>query len=63
MKNLMVMLTFLFIWSAQSQILNKEIKDKLDSQIEEYVESNSPGLAVGIVQNNVIFYEKYIGLA
>lgn len=54
--------TFLFLGiNAYSQGLEKPIINKLDSQIEKYIDGVSPGMAVGIVKDGATVFEKYIG--
>ncbi|MBT8395026.1 MAG: beta-lactamase family protein [Flavobacteriaceae bacterium] len=61
MKQIIPILFVLFIIDAQSQDFTAEFNKKLDSQIEKYVEGVSPGMAVGVVKNSEIVYQKYIG--
>lgn len=61
MKQILAIIIFLFTINAQSQDFATEYNDKLDTQIEKYVEGISPGMAVGIVKNSEIVYQKYIG--
>ncbi len=61
MKQLLIFTILLLTTKVQSQSFNQELTNKLDLQIEKYVEGISPGIAVGIVQNGAIVYEKYIG--
>ncbi|MEO1515805.1 MAG: serine hydrolase domain-containing protein [Bacteroidota bacterium] len=46
---------------GQSQNFDAATIDRLDKQIEEYVEGLSPGMAVGMVENGKIVYQNYIG--
>ncbi|WP_083677237.1 serine hydrolase domain-containing protein [Winogradskyella sp. J14-2] len=59
-RTLIFTLLFLGI-NAYSQKLEQPIIDKLDSQIEKYIDGISPGMAVGIVKDGVTVFEKYIG--
>ena len=61
MKQILIFTSFLLTINAQSQDFPEELTDKLDTQIEEYIEGISPGIAVGIVMNSEIVYQKYIG--
>lgn len=61
MKQIVAILFFIFIIDVQSQGFAIEFKDKLDTQIEKYVEGISPGMAVGIVKDSEVVYQKYIG--
>ena len=61
MKQILAIILVLFTIDAQSQDFATEFNDKLDTQIEKYVEGISPGMAVGIVKNSEIVFQKYIG--
>ena len=52
---------FLCALNLQSQILEDLQRKHLDTIIEEYVNGFDPGIAVGIVENNQVTYEKYTG--
>ena len=56
--------SLLYIFTCFSALYAQGIsKDTLDTIINPYVEGISPGIAVGIVQNGTVVYEKYIGYA
>lgn len=61
MKRILLFTILLLTIKAQSQSFDQAIKEKLNLQIEKYVEGVSPGMAVGIVKNGEIVYQKYIG--
>ncbi len=61
MKQSLILTFFLITINAQSQDFPKQLTNKIDTLIEEYIEGVSPGLAVGIVKDNEIVYQKYIG--
>jgi CubicO group peptidase (beta-lactamase class C family) len=61
MKQILIFTFLLTAIKAQSQDFDKVISAKLDTQIEKYVEGISPGMAVGIVKDGEIIYQKYIG--
>ena len=61
MKRILIFTILLISIKVQSQDFEKRIIDSLDNQIEKYVEGISPGIAVGIVKDGKIVYEKYIG--
>lgn len=63
MKQILIFTILFLTIKAQSQDFDKKIIDKLDEHIEQYVEEISPGMAVGIVKDGQIVYEKYIGYA
>jgi CubicO group peptidase (beta-lactamase class C family) len=46
-----------------AQTLNQEQKTQIESYLEHQIIAGAPGLAVGIVQNGEIIFEKYLGLA
>ena len=57
-----LIITFLFLGiNAYSQELENPIIDRIDSQIEKYIDGISPGMAVGIVKDGATVFEKYIG--
>ena len=61
MRLILLIAILVFSLQGKSQDLEPELRDKLDAQIEQYVEGVSPGMAVGIVQEGNIIYQKYIG--
>ena len=63
MKQLLKLALLFLTIKAQAQNFDSALLNKLDNQIEKYVEANAPGIAVGIVNNGVIVYRKYIGYA
>lgn len=46
-----------------SQNFDEIIFEKLDSQLEQYIADESPGIAVGIIKDGETVYEKYLGYA
>lgn len=61
MKQILILTILLLTIKAQSQSFEQETKEKLDLQIEKYIDGISPGMAVGIVKDGNIVYKKYIG--
>lgn len=61
MKQLLILTFILLNIKAQSQDLPEELTNKIDTLIEEYIEGISPGMAVGIIKDQEIVYQKYIG--
>lgn len=61
MKQIVIILFSLFVIDVHSQSFSAEYNDKLNNQIEKYIEGVSPGMAVGIVKNGEIVYQKYTG--
>lgn len=61
MKQLLILTFLLITINAQSQDFPEELTNKIDTLIEEYIEGISPGMAVGIVKDKEIVYQKYIG--
>ncbi|WP_197022125.1 serine hydrolase [Sediminibacter sp. Hel_I_10] len=61
MKQSLIFTILLLSFLANSQNFDQELVNKLDLQIEQYVEGISPGMAVGIVKDGEIVYQKYIG--
>ncbi|MBL7472072.1 serine hydrolase domain-containing protein [Robertkochia sediminum] len=60
-----LLVSYAIIMSAQNnteQINIDHIATKIDSLLSNYNESE-PGVAIGLVQNNQLMYEKYFGLA
>ncbi len=60
MKKTIILFAILFAVSVTAQ---KEKFYKIDSLIQSKVEENHPGVAVGIVQNGIVIYERYRGLS
>ncbi len=56
------MLLFVVI-KAQTQDFDPVLKGKIDDFIEQSIEENDPGIAVGIIQNGQLVYEHYVGYA
>ena len=56
-----VITLFAFIISVLSFAQN-EVK-KIDSIVNSKLAENDPGIAVGIIKDGIIVYEKYLGLA
>jgi len=61
MKQLLILIFILLNIKAQSQDLPEELTIKIDTLIEEYIEGVSPGMAVGIIKDQEIVYQIYIG--
>ncbi len=61
MKQVLVIIIFFFTVNAQSQNFASTYNNKLNTQIEKYVKGISPGIAVGVVKNSEIVYQKYVG--
>jgi CubicO group peptidase (beta-lactamase class C family) len=61
MKQILIFTILLLTIKAQSQNFEQGTKEKLDLQIEKYIDGISPGMAVGIVKDGNIVYKKYIG--
>lgn len=59
MKNIIALLIFLFSISLVAQ----EQLQQIDSIITSKLKDNHPGIAVGIVKNGTLIYEKYRGLS
>lgn len=55
-------ITFLALLFSISLIAQQQIQ-QIDSIINSQVNKNDPGLAVGIIKDGTIIYEKYLGLA
>lgn len=61
MKLLLICTFLLLTIKINAQEFEDTLINKLNTQIEQYVEGISPGMAVGIVKDGKIVYEKYIG--
>ena len=61
MKQFLILTLILLNIKAQSQDLPEELTNEIDTLIEKYIEGISPGMAVGIVKDQKIVYQKYIG--
>lgn len=61
MHKLLFFTLFFITIKTQSQEFTGALADQLDSQIEQYVDRISPGMAVGIVQDGKIVYQKHVG--
>ncbi|MCV6631155.1 MAG: beta-lactamase family protein [Flavobacteriaceae bacterium] len=61
MKQTLIFTLFLLAIKTYSQELEKWIIQKLDTQIEKYIDGISPGIAVGIVKEGNVVFKKYIG--
>ncbi len=61
MKQILMPTILLLSIIGHSQDFKKELIERLDAQIEEYVEGISPGIAAGIVKDGETVYQKYIG--
>ena len=61
MKKLLIFTLLFLTINVQSQNFDEKLTDKLDRQIEKYVEGISPGIAVGMVKDGELVYQKYIG--
>jgi CubicO group peptidase (beta-lactamase class C family) len=48
--------------NSDQQIYEYQIPNKIDSLLSKYNE-NEPGVAIGLVKNNQLMYEKYFGMA
>lgn len=59
MKKIITLLTLLISISLVAQQQIKQIDSIINSKINE----NDPGLAIGIIKDGTIIYEKYLGLA
>ena len=61
MKQTLIFTFLLLTINTYSQGLEKPIIQKLDTQIEKYIDGISPGMAVGIVKDGNVVFKKYIG--
>lgn len=60
MNNFLLALGLCCLTTAWTQ--NVDVK-KIDQVLESKIKAGAPGLALGIVQNGVVVYERYLGLA
>ena len=63
MKQIIVFALLLLTIDIHSQILDSTVANTLDELIKQHVDAESPGMAVGIVQDGQVIYEHYIGYA
>ncbi|MEQ8549997.1 MAG: serine hydrolase domain-containing protein [Cyclobacteriaceae bacterium] len=61
MKHSFFFTILLLSLQANSQNFDQEWINKLDLEFEQYVEGISPGMAIGIVKDGEVVYQKYIG--
>ncbi|WP_299520607.1 serine hydrolase [Winogradskyella sp.] len=62
MKTIISFFTILISLTINAQQLTKQLK-QIDSIVESKLKENHPGIAVGIVKDGKIIYEKYCGLS
>jgi len=62
MKTLISLFTIAIVFTLKAQELSKQLK-QIDSIVESKLEPDHPGIAVGIVKNGAVIYEKYRGLS
>ena len=62
MKTLVYLFTIAFVFTLKAQELPKQLT-QIDSIVESKLEPDHPGIAVGIVKNGAVIYEKYRGLS
>ena len=61
MKQILILTLIFLSIRLQSQNLEGELIGQLNSQVEQYIDGFSPGIAVGIVADGNVVYEDYFG--
>ena len=62
MKKSILILIFLFLSISSFSQTKNDLKNKIDNYVKEVIEINEiPGLAVSVIKNGKIVYEKYYG--
>jgi len=59
---ILILLSFIYS-NAQTNLLDQNKKDKVDKLFQKWDHPNTPGVAIGIIQNGKMLYSKGYGLA